>query len=213
MGGTDWKKRFGLGHIVILLQLYHTSWLTNRIGEICLAHDILSGEDVAIKLQPIGGKHRTLEHESYVYRKLNGRTGIPCIHWFGTENGYDIMVINRLGRSLEDLFICCRFRFSVGTVLLLASQLASVCFVALQGPQLILSRSVAYSWSTLTTLFTKISNLAILLWVLANTLMLFTSLILVCQRSSEILVHTNTFHSTTQSASLERLHSPLFIAT
>jgi hypothetical protein len=85
-----------------------------------------------IKLEPLNGKHRTLEHEFHVYEKLEGAAGIPCAHWFGTEAGFNVMVIDRLSPSLEDLFAHCQFRFTVTTVSLLARQLVSCLMVELQ---------------------------------------------------------------------------------
>ena len=69
--------------------------------------------------------HRALAHEFRVYEKLGGGPGIPRVHWFGTEAGFDAMAIDRLGQSLEDLFVHCEFRFSNKTVSLLACQLVS----------------------------------------------------------------------------------------
>jgi hypothetical protein len=99
---------------------------SNYPGEIYLAHDILSEQDVAIKLEPVEGKHHALEHEFNVYLKLGRGTGIPRAYWFGTETGFNAMVISRLGRSLDELFVRCNFRFSVNTVLQLASQLVRI---------------------------------------------------------------------------------------
>ena len=93
------------------------------IGELYFAHDILSGQQVVVKFEPAKG--RTLEHEFHVYKRLGGGIGVPLVHWFGTEGGFNAMVIDRLGPSLEDLFVCCNFRFTVQTVLLLARQLVS----------------------------------------------------------------------------------------
>ena len=49
--------------------------------------------------------------------------GIPTIKWCGTEGDYNVLVIELLEPSLEDLFNFCRCRFSLKTVLLLADQL------------------------------------------------------------------------------------------
>jgi len=71
----------------------------------------------------VKGTRHTIHHEHRVYTKLRGGTRIPCVHWFGTEAGFEAMVVEYLGPSLEDLFIRCRFKFTVKTVLLLAMQL------------------------------------------------------------------------------------------
>ena len=98
----------------------------SKLAEIYLAHDILLGQKVAIKLEPIEGGHRTLKNEINVYSKLGRGTGIPHVYWFGRESGFNAMVISHLGQSLDDLFVQCRFRFSVDTVHKLASQLVRI---------------------------------------------------------------------------------------
>lgn len=42
--------------------------------------------------------------------------GIPILKWFGTEGDYNILVIELLGPSLEDLFNFCGKQFSLKTV-------------------------------------------------------------------------------------------------
>ena len=102
------------------------SSLTSKwIGEIFLAEDILLQQNVVIKLEPLAGKCHTLKHKFHVYKKLCGGIGIPAVHWFGTEAGFNTMVMDCLGQSLDDLFVDCNFWFTLKTVLSLAGQLVS----------------------------------------------------------------------------------------
>lgn len=96
------------------------------LGDIYLGVNIVSGEEVAIKLESVKAKHPQLEYESKVYKSLAGGVGVPFVRWYGTECDYNAMVLDLLGPSLEDLFNFCNRRFSLKTVLLLADQLVSV---------------------------------------------------------------------------------------
>lgn len=50
---------------------------------------------------------------------------MPNLKWFGVEGEYNIMAIDLLGPSLEDLFNYCNRKLSLKTVLMLADQLVS----------------------------------------------------------------------------------------
>ncbi|KAJ4837441.1 Casein kinase 1-like protein 10 [Turnera subulata] len=85
--------------------------------------NVQNGEEVGIKLEPVRTKHPQLHYESKIYMLLQGGTGIPQLKWFGVEGEYNIMVIDLLGPSLEDLFNYCNRKFSLKSVLMLADQL------------------------------------------------------------------------------------------
>ncbi|CAG2172741.1 unnamed protein product [Oppiella nova] len=98
---------------------------SGSFGDIYLGTNITTSEEVAIKLECIKTKHPQLHIESKFYKLMVGGVGIPVIKWCGTEGDYNVMVMELLGPSLEDLFNFCSRKFSLKTVLLLADQLIS----------------------------------------------------------------------------------------
>ncbi|KAG5004509.1 hypothetical protein JHK82_028525 [Glycine max] len=96
---------------------------SGSFGELYLGVNVQSGEEVAVKLESVKTKHPQLHYESKLYMLLQGGTGIPHLKWFGVEGDYNVMVIDLLGPSLEDLFNYCNRKLSLKTVLMLADQL------------------------------------------------------------------------------------------
>ncbi|GJM87299.1 hypothetical protein PR202_ga03239 [Eleusine coracana subsp. coracana] len=96
---------------------------SGSFGELFLAVNVQTGEEVAVKLENVKTKHPQLHYESKLYMLLQGGTGIPHLKWFSVEGEYNVMVIDLLGPSLEDLFNYCSRKFSLKTVLMLADQM------------------------------------------------------------------------------------------
>ena len=74
-------------------------------------------------MESIKARHPQLLYESKLYKILQGGVGIPHIRWYGPERDYNVLVMDLLGPSLEDLFNFCSRRFTMKTVLMLADQM------------------------------------------------------------------------------------------
>ncbi|KAL1563332.1 Casein kinase 1-like protein 2, variant 2 [Salvia divinorum] len=96
---------------------------SGSFGEIYLGTNIQTNDEVAIKLENVKTKHPQLLYESKLYRILQGGTGVPNVRWFGVEGDYNVLVMDLLGPSLEDLFNFCSRKLSLKTVLMLADQM------------------------------------------------------------------------------------------
>jgi len=91
-------------------------------GDIYLGEYIPTSEKVAIKFEKHGARCPQLRHEYKVYRELQHCAGFGKVHYFGQHDCFNVMVMELLGYSLEDLFNKCGRRFSLRTVLQLADQ-------------------------------------------------------------------------------------------
>lgn len=52
--------------------------------------------------------------------------GVPSAYYFGQEGQHNILVIDLLGPSLEDVFDMCGRKFSIKTVAMLAKQMVII---------------------------------------------------------------------------------------
>jgi len=92
---------------------------------IYLGANIKLNEEVAIKLEPTHTKHPQLFYESKLYMALQGGIGIPKLHWCGSQGNYNILIMDLLGHSLEDLFTYCKRKYTLLTTLMLVDQMLS----------------------------------------------------------------------------------------
>lgn len=96
---------------------------SGSFGEIYLATHVDTYEIVAVKIESSKTNHPQLLYEAKLYNALQGGTGIANIKWCGIDGEENVLVIDLLGPSLEDLFVYCGRRFSLKTVLMLADQM------------------------------------------------------------------------------------------
>eukprot|EP00928_Gymnodinium_smaydae_P021966 TRINITY_DN18606_c0_g1_i1.p1 TRINITY_DN18606_c0_g1~~TRINITY_DN18606_c0_g1_i1.p1 ORF type:complete len:437 (+),score=74.28 TRINITY_DN18606_c0_g1_i1:145-1455(+) len=92
-------------------------------GDIYLAVNSQTGEELAVKLESANVSHPMLMYEAKLIKYIQGVHGIASVHYCDVENGYNCMVMDLLGPSLEDLFNICHRKFSLKTVLMIADQM------------------------------------------------------------------------------------------
>ncbi|KAJ3074046.1 hypothetical protein HDU98_012239 [Podochytrium sp. JEL0797] len=105
-------------------------WVDRKIGEgsfgsIFMGTNIYTREQVAIKFEPANSRATQLHGECDAYDIMAGTVGVPSVYYFGQEGVYNILCLDLLGPSLEDMFDLCDRRFSVKTVCMLAKQMVT----------------------------------------------------------------------------------------
>ena len=90
-------------------------------GEVYIAKDTATGEDVAVKVEDNRTKHPQLLHEAKLLKLLKGK-GIPELKGALIEGDYNVMVLTLLGPSLEHLFNYWKQKFSMHTTLMFGVQ-------------------------------------------------------------------------------------------
>ena len=96
-------------------------------GEIWRAVNQKTKEEFAIKFEEINAKHQQLYAECKIYLWFHSDStvlgqAIPQVHYYGVEGSKNVMIMDLLGKSLEDLFADCKRQFTLKTVLLIADQ-------------------------------------------------------------------------------------------
>ena len=81
---------------------------------------------VAIKLEKRYTKKPRLLLEASFYKKLKDIQYVPNVQWLGRSKKWNIMVIDYLGPSLEDLFSFCNNSFSLKTIGMIAIQILDI---------------------------------------------------------------------------------------
>jgi casein kinase 1 len=85
--------------------------------------NLLNHAPIAIKFEPRKSDAPQLRDEYRTYKIMNGTLGVPTAYYFGQEGLHNILCIDLLGPSLEDMFDLCGRKFSVKTVCMAAKQM------------------------------------------------------------------------------------------
>ncbi|KAG4108080.1 kinase-like protein [Neocallimastix lanati (nom. inval.)] len=85
--------------------------------------NLLNNVLVAIKFEHRNCDAPQLREEHRAYKILAGTVGVPKSYYFGQQGKYNILCMDLLGPSLEDMFDLCKRKFSVKTVCMVAKQM------------------------------------------------------------------------------------------
>lgn len=101
---------------------------SGAFGEIWKATNLKTKQDYAVKFEEINSKHNQLYAECRIYLWFHSDStvlahAIPNVQYYGVEGARNVMVMDLLGPSLEELFTESNKTFSLKTVLMLADQM------------------------------------------------------------------------------------------
>ena len=102
---------------------------SGAFGDVCVGIDQTTNEEVAVKVESKCAEPVLLPLEAAVLRYIGApdgvkpTVGIPKVRWHGSEDAYNVLVMDMLGPSLEELFIFCGRKFSLHATAILAGQL------------------------------------------------------------------------------------------
>eukprot|EP00930_Biecheleria_cincta_P090871 TRINITY_DN80357_c0_g1_i1.p1 TRINITY_DN80357_c0_g1~~TRINITY_DN80357_c0_g1_i1.p1 ORF type:complete len:399 (-),score=52.54 TRINITY_DN80357_c0_g1_i1:114-1310(-) len=99
---------------------------SGSFGKVHTAIDKFTKSTVAVKFEwQKARKTVSLPAEARIYKFLTPSRHVPSVHWYGCQEGNNVMVMDLLGPSLNDLLgnVFCRGKFTLKTVLMLAVQM------------------------------------------------------------------------------------------
>ncbi len=109
--------------------LVNNRWLAKKrigqgaFGDIFIGLDTQTQKHIALKFEHSKSRAPQLEYESRLYQRIPRDGGFAKVYWYGQHGPYNVMVLQLLGHSLQDMFKYTGGKtFSVRITLLLAEQ-------------------------------------------------------------------------------------------
>lgn len=97
---------------------------SGAFGDIYKGEIIKTKEQIAFKIEVVKDqKTQQLQYETKILTALQGELGIPKIYFYGSQGKYNILIMELLGLSLEDMFKKCNRVYTLKSTLLLANQI------------------------------------------------------------------------------------------
>ena len=94
-------------------------------GKIYAGINKTTGDEIAIKLEPLNTDQPQLVYEYKIYKYLQNGFGIPKVYECSKDKKFTILIMDLLGDSLEKKFNKLNRKFSLLTVLMIMEQLVS----------------------------------------------------------------------------------------
>lgn len=106
-------------------EIYRIKYQIERgsFGIVFAGINLKTGCDVAIKVENMSVKYPQLYQEYLTYKALKGHEGFAKVFCYTQERNCNILVMERLGQSLNDLFGSCGGIFTLKCVLMIADQM------------------------------------------------------------------------------------------
>lgn len=92
-------------------------------GELYSGENQSTNEQVAVKIESMKSHPQQLHSEYRIYKIITGAPGFPSVKWYGVEGDYNVLVMELLGNSIENMFNQMNKRFSLKTTLMIADQM------------------------------------------------------------------------------------------
>ena len=88
--------------------------------------NIKNNEEVCFKVENKTSQRTFLKLESQCLEVLKGGKGIPDFYLFGYSDSFNILIMELLDKTIEDIFVKNNHNFSINTTCIIAIQLVSM---------------------------------------------------------------------------------------